>query len=271
MPRQAEHLRDVSNRVGLPDGTFVILPLIEEGLRKLQEAERARRIAERGTDKKQNPHITDAGKCQRKVVLSLLNIEETNPPDTDSLLRFLFGHSAEDALAKVLEAYQGATYLREERVEIPIGETVISGRRDFDAVRVNWGDALIELKQTNGMALGFLLKRGKPNDDHVHQTNMYLHATGKKKALLTYTVAGQRKGEPMLVSWVIEYDKAMAEADIAQLADAYRMAQEKRVPPVPSGYTKLKYPCGWCPYMDLCFGGKLEAALKASLEVRNAQ
>lgn len=254
MPRPQQHLREIAEAAPEPNGTAVIAPIIESGLRLANERERARRTAERGTADKTNPHVSDAGKCARKVVLSLMNIPESDPLDFDSLLRFKLGHAYEDAIAEILESYQGASYIREERVEIPAGETKITGRRDFDAVRLSLDEeTLIELKSSNARAVGFLVKRGAPNEDHVKQANLYLHATGRKKAYLVYLVTGSTKGEPVLHAWRVDYDRAGAEADIAALAEADRNAKARRVPSIPTGYTRNAFPCGYCSYKGLCF------------------
>lgn len=265
MARPQRHLKAVADAAPTPNGTADILPIIEAGLRQLEADDKARRITERGTDRKLNPSVSDAGKCIRKVVLSLRNVPESDPLDTDSRLRFMVGHAFEEAMGRILTAYQGATYLQEARVEITDGDTKITGRRDFDSVRVLLNDSMLELKSTNARAMGFLLKRGSPNDDHVRQINLYLHATGKPSGYLVYLAAGATKGEPNLHAWRIEYDRDMARADIASLIEADMLAKEGRIPPVPDGYTWAKFPCGWCGYRSMCHNRDTEAALRASL------
>ncbi len=268
MTRPQTHLREVVNAHGTPDGTAVILPIIASGLQKLADAEKARRFVERGTDKKLNPGVSDAGKCERKVVLSLMNIPETNPPDVDAQLRFAVGHAFEDAIARILEAYQGATYLREERVEIPAIGTKITGRRDFSAVRVELLDSILELKSTNARAMGFLLKRGTPNDEHVRQLNLYLHAACKAKGYLVYLVAGSTKGEPILHAWTVNYDGLMAALDVTRLEVAAEFARQGKTPAIPHGYKPSAYPCSYCSMKDFCWG-EPTPALAASLEAHS--
>lgn len=276
--RPQRHLAAVVNQVGTPSGTAHVLPIIAEGLKRLREAEKQRRIIARGSDKKNNPSVSDAGKCERKVVLSLLNIAETNPPDTDSELRFLVGHAFEEAIAQILEAHQGATYLREERVEIIHNGVPVTGRKDFDAVRVLAEEAVWELKGVNPRSLSWLLKRGTPNEDHIAQLNLYLHATGRVLGYLIYFAMGSTKGEPNLHAWRIEYDKTRALADLDILAELDGRAKTNSVPPVILVEDKKKggkkvagaydFPCSYCGFRDLCHGGDLTAALTASLELR---
>jgi hypothetical protein len=267
--RKQAHLAQVVNLHGTPAGTEIVLPIIAEGLRKLREDEQARRIEQRGTDKKLNPSVSDAGKCERKVVLSLLNVPESDPLDTDSELRFLVGHAFEDAIAQILERYQGSTYLREERVEIAAGDTKITGRRDFDAVRVQDGDVVWELKASNARSLSFLLKRGTPNDDHVSQLNLYLHATGKARGYLVVFAMGSTKGEPNLHAWIVDYDRERAERDIAALVEADAKAKRREVPPIPADYKPSAFPCSYCNHRGNCWKPdvNLTALLEKSIEV----
>lgn len=255
MARPQQHLRDAIEGAPVPNGTAVILPLIVAGLAKLREQEQADRAEARGGAEKRNPHISDAGKCPRRNVLSLMNVAETEPLDTDSLLRFTLGHAFEEAVGKILTAYQGATFIREERVEIATGDTIITGRQDFGAVRLSLDeDTTLELKSSNARAVGFLVKSGSPNEDHISQLNLYLHGTKKKVGYLVYLVAGSTKGEPVLHAWRVDYDQARAERDIYALSEQALQAKASIVPPIPSGYTRTTYPCSYCSYKSRCHG-----------------
>lgn len=267
MGRPLRHLSEVVAETGTPNGTAAVMEIVTKGLHALRESEQAERVARKGTDRKTNPHISDAGKCIRRVTLSLLNVPETNPPDTDALIRFMVGHAFEDAMAKIFTAYQGSTYLREESVSIPLGDTAVTGRKDFDAVRVATQDSIIELKSTNPRSMSFLLKRGTPNDDHVSQLNLYLVATGKESGYLVYGVMGSTKGEPILHAWIIDRDDERATKDLAGLAVAYEFAKTHTVPPIPEGYSQKFWKCAYCPYRDACWNpdSRLEKLLEASL------
>jgi CRISPR/Cas system-associated exonuclease Cas4 (RecB family) len=270
--RPQQHLAEVVAKSGTPDGTAHVLPIIAEGLQLMRKEQQAQRIEERGSDRKHNPSVSDAGKCERKVVLSLLNVPESDPPDMDAELRFLVGRMFEDAIAAILERYQGATYLREERVEITSCDVKITGRKDFDAVRIMNGESVWELKASNARALGFLLKRGTPNEDHVRQLNLYLHATGRRRGYLVVFAMGSTKGEPNLHAWIVDYDPEMAERDIAALVEADAKAKRGEVPAIPSEYKKNSWPCNYCSYRKFCHEAdySLMGQLAASIEARTS-
>ena len=251
MPRA--HLAAAKVKYGLPAGTEDVLRVLESGISKLKIAERARRTQERGTDKKLNPSISDAGKCSRAVVYSLMNVEESDPPELDSEMRFIFGHAAEDAIAKILEAHQGATVQREERIEIVAGSRKVTGRSDFGSVLVAVDKETWELKLTNSDAVWFMLSRNSPNEAHVHQLNLYLHARGEQKGRLVYLVAGAKKGEPCAAAWTIEHDDEMARNDLQSLINAAELAEHGILPPIPEGYKQNAFPCGYCNYRTKCW------------------
>jgi hypothetical protein len=269
MARPIQHLAQVVALTGRPNGTDEIMAVIEAGVRNLNEQDKAERIRAKGTALKSNPHISDAGKCPRRVVLSLLNIEETNPPDTDALIRFMVGHAFEDALARIFTAYQGATYIREESVRIECCGVVISGRKDFDAVRVATSDAIIELKSTNPRSMAFLLKRGTPNDEHISQLNLYLEAAEKPFGYLVYGVMGSTKGEPILHAWKVPYDAERAAKDKQALVDAQWSAIRGELPSIPEAYKASTFPCSYCSHKNACWkpDTNVEAMLSKSLEI----
>lgn len=267
MARPIRHLREVVAETGTPNGTEAIMAVVEKGLRALRDQEKAERAERKGTTLKTNPHISDAGKCSRRVTLSLLNIAETNSPDTDALIRFMVGHAFEEAMAEIFTGSQGATYFREESIAIPIGRTKATGRKDFDAVRVATDDSIIELKSTNPRSMAFLLKRGTPNDDHKSQLNLYLVAANKPFGYLVYGVMGSTKGEPILHAWRIDRDDELAGKDLAALSAAYENSLTGTLPPIPEGYSLKYWECQYCPYKNACWrpDSNLEEMLEASL------
>ena len=103
---------------------------LKKGLDAQREIDQAERLAQRGTLDKMWPSATDAGKCERAVGYSLMNVEETNPPDHKSLLNFAYGHAAEEMLAPVLEA-AGFELHREVYFRIGTEPKCVTGRVDF--------------------------------------------------------------------------------------------------------------------------------------------
>lgn len=248
---------------GFPDGTEEIVALFERGTLAIREKEQAKRSEERGGSDKRNPSISDANKCERAVVYSLLNVAETNPPTWEDFARMEEGHDFESRTAAILDAC-GIEYDREVRVEIPLLGSKATGRADF--VVKDGGDILpslagqkivLEDKATNGRALGFILKEGKPKEDHVAQLNLYLFALELDFGYIIYGARGSTKGEPYTIAFLVRRDDDLAYRHLAEMERAVRLANSNTIPPRPEGYTKGKYPCtSYCPYLAHCWGDK---------------
>jgi hypothetical protein len=267
--RPQQHLAEVVRIHGRGDGAEELNALISRGLFALNEKKKADRIAEKGTADKTNPHISDAGKCIRAVTYSLLNIPESNPVDEDSLTNFLVGHAVEEAFAQILTA-AGAEYVREEKVSIPAGQTVITGRKDFDGITLLLSGAPVELKSTNSRAMGMMLKKGeRGRDGHRRQLNLYLWANQKPFGYLVYAVKDATKGEPTRYVFKIDLDVDQAVSDLTELSNAYTMAKDGILPPKPEGYTRSSWQCRYCNHFGTCWEGKnTEALLEKSIEAR---
>lgn len=275
MARPQTHLKAVTDHYGKSNASDAIYALLEKGLFAEESRKQAERLTSRGSLLKMNPSVSDAGKCPRQVGFSLLNIEPSNPLTVDSLANFLMGHVAEEALAKLLTA-QGATFLQEERVRIPVADTFVSGRSDFssEGLRIIVGGALLELKTTNSRSMGWLLKKGlQGNADHRRQLNLYLHATQttdtpSNNGVLLYWIKDPTKGEPVWHAWDVPYDKAQAEADLRSLAALDTLAKAGKLAPIPAEYLKNpNFPCGYCSWQKTCHGGaNLEELLTRSIK-----
>lgn len=263
MPKYGAHLSEFENEFGTGSGSHVIRDLVGKGIALLNENSQKERVASKGTDLKENPHVSDAGKCPRQVYFSLRNIPKTEPLTTDSLVNFGVGHAVEEWLTKALEV-QGAGVIREARIEIPVDGTVVSGRVDF-LVTLPEFHSIVELKSINSRSMGFTLRKQEPGkDDHRRQLNLYLHAAAQEqleggpfdKGYLIYVVKDATKGEPPLHAFEVAYNKNIAEADLLWLARLKKQADAKSDPGIPTGYTKSKYPCNYCGWQSYCHGPK---------------
>jgi len=258
--RPQQHLADVVRAHGSGDATEELREILRKGLFALEDQKRELRIKTRGTADKRNPYVSDAGRCIRQVTYSLLNIEPSDPFTEDSLMNFLVGHSVEEAWAQILTA-AGAEYVREESVLIEFGNTVVSGRKDFDGIRLLWLGSIVELKSINSRSMAFTLRRNEPGKpDHRRQLNLYLYENTTPTGYLVYLVKDATKGEPILHAWRVDLDAGQAEADLLALAAADEMAKSNRVPPIPDGMKQNKWPCSYCQYQTICW---LEASLAA--------
>lgn len=254
MARPQTHLAQITEEYGSGDATADLREILRSGLVALEERKRQQRIAERGDGDKHNPFVSDAGKCFRQVVYSLMNAEMTNPPTEDALMNFLVGHCVEEAWAEILTA-AGAEYVREERVRIPAGDTFVTGRKDFTSgTLLRWRDAITELKSTNSRAMGWMLKKGEHGkDEHRRQLNLYLYHDDLPAGYLVYLVKDTTKGEPILHAFRVEIDREQAENDIATMTEADKLAKRGELPPIPEEYAKRpNFPCSYCSWSTQC-------------------
>ena len=265
--RPQTHLAEIERSHGSGDATDELRAILTRGLFALEEEKRATRIAERGDALKHNPFVSDAGKCLRAVTYSLRNIEASDPTTEDSLMNFLVGHSVESAWAAILTA-AGAEFVREERVSIPVGTTVVTGRKDFAGIRMLWRGSIVELKSTNSRAMGWMLKRGEcGKDEHRRQLNLYLYAEQVDVGYLVYLVKDATKGEPILHAWAVERDDDKARNDLQALSGAHEIAQRGKIAPIPEGNSQKAYPCTYCDFRTRCW---LEASIDLATEASDA-
>lgn len=259
--RPQQHLAEIARRTAPADTADELRSILTRGLFAIREQRTAQRIAERGDNDKHNPYISDAGRCLRDVTYTLRNIEPSDPMTEDSLTNFLVGSAVEEAWAKIMTA-AGAEFIREEKVSIPIGETVVTGRKDFDGVRMEWGDTIVELKSTNSRAMGWMLKRGeRGKDGHRRQLNLYLFAEQRSIGVLVYLVKDATRGEPIMHSFVVERDDAQANNDLQAMLSAVEIAKRGKIAPIPDGMSQKAYPCSYCSYKTRCW---LEASIEAA-------
>jgi CRISPR/Cas system-associated exonuclease Cas4 (RecB family) len=253
MARPQQHLAQVVRSHGSGNATAELRAILRNGLQAMEAEKQAARIELKGTAAKTNPYISDAGRCIRQVTFSLMNIEPSEPYTEDALMNFLVGHAVEEAWAQVLIG-AGATFVREERVEIPIDGTKVTGRKDFDGIRLLWQSSIVELKSTNSRSMAWTLKRGdQGKPDHRRQLNLYLHASRMEVGYLVYLVKDATKGEPILHAWAVDYDEEQALADLEAMAMANALAQIQRPPAIPEGMKQSAYPCSYCSYRTHCW------------------
>jgi hypothetical protein len=274
------HLSKVEEQFGTGDGSRAIRDLVAGGLAKRREEEQAERAKTR-PDGKVNPHVSDAGKCPRKIFFSLIGEPETNPPDNDSLINFAVGNAVEEAFAYLIEPL-GGEVIREVRVEIPVRDTVVTGRADF-LVALEKFDSILELKSINSRSLKWMLKKQEAGkEDHRRQLNLYLHASKNgllrvptwmtvgegdrkikaevgtrplffDKGFLVYIVKDATKGEPPVHAFEVQYSERRAKADLADMWRVYELALVDADPGIPDGYKRNAYPCNYCPFQDRCW------------------
>jgi hypothetical protein len=265
-----QHLSGIVRESGTGEATEPVRTLLEYGLARKLEQEKAQRAAE-GKDKREYPYVTDAGKCPRQLFFALTNVPRTEVMTLDSWMTLNIGRKAEELYIELLEA-AGVTILTQERVELETDGEKVVGKLDLLIEVPEEVRALIpglderelwELKTKNSRALGWVIKRGGPEQDdgYTKQVNTYLHAgiLGKfpsptlARGRLIYTAVGATKGEPLFHAWFVDYAPEVAESDLKILGQAMKDARVGIDPGVPESYLKNPvWPCGYCDWKKLC-------------------
>lgn len=275
-----QSMKAAAKEAGVQPNYEIINWLIKPALDAEQEMNRRTRMAQRGTLAKLNPHISDAGKlCARQTYYSLINAPE-DPLDLSSLVNFQLGHAAEELLSKLL-TLRGAELLREVRVEIPYGGTIISGRSDFlvkmpvsamleapggiaSLLMENQGDLIIELKTTKTSSFKNQIKR-HPDGDPAHrsQLNLYEHASVLglmpegwgpfRVGLLIYIIKDSVKGQDNVWPYVVPYDAELAESDLRYLSGLKSLADSGLTPDRPPEANGNWWGCDYCAFKTHCW------------------
>jgi hypothetical protein len=274
MTTPQEHLSTVVASSGTGDATSTVRALLELGLKKKLEQEKASRAAE-GKDLREYPYVSEAGKCPRQLFFALTNVPRTETLTLDSWMNMRLGSKAEECYIELLEA-AGVKVLTQERVELESDGEKVVGKLDLlievpEEVReiVPGLDPreVWEIKSKNSRALGWMLKKGGPDKDdgYVKQIRTYLHAKGipqptHARGKLVYTATGATKGEPLFHAWFVEYDAAEVEKDLAVLGQAMKGARAGTDPGIPKEYAdQPTWPCRYCDWRGRCFPTRKEA------------
>ena len=258
--------------VGVGAATPEITALFEKALVVRDDNEQARRLLQRGTLKKQNPHITDMGKCPRKVYFSLTGEPETEPLTLQSRVNFQVGHAVEEAFADLLSELDGRI-IREAHVTFP-GAPPVTGRIDFLTYLDDF-DAMVELKSTSSLAMKLGMQNDEmPKDDHKRQIRAYLAASAKgyidgmeartySHGYLVYVVKDAKKGQEPVQAFHVAHEPGLVEADIAWLRNIAQKAKAGMDAGIPDYLRdhkertgKLSWICQYCPFKSRCWGGE---------------
>jgi CRISPR/Cas system-associated exonuclease Cas4 (RecB family) len=143
-----------------------------------------------------------------------------------------------------LEEYKG----KEQRLVIcDIAGVTMTGEIDGLIVDPEGNTFLLEIKSINTMGFDRVVENNASQDNHIHQANLYLHGlqlAGEtiNKGIILY----KDKNNGKLADFIISYDKAMAEEDIAEFRRIDGMIQSKTLPPRPYEYSSWQ--CRYCSF-----------------------
>jgi len=257
-----QHLGEIVSQLGTGKGTKAIVDLIETQLHQEQAEEQDRRKAEG----KGGPrlYVTDVGRCPASVWNRLMEVPETQPLTTDSLVNFRVGHAVEEAFMSLV-GVEGVV-CREIPLTLRAGDAIVYGRADFMLLN----NVLVELKSISSRSMGWTLKReenGRP--EHNSQANLYLRASQEGTlgdetmgafplldlAYLVYVVKDSTKGEPVVHAFEVPYSPRKAMEDLEFFAGIW-WDFERGVQPICDCEKRFnkKGPlyCAWGPSFPCC-------------------
>lgn len=114
----------------------------------------------------------------------------------------------------------------------------------------------LEIKSINHF--GFERLKDAPLDEHKRQVNLYLHGlkqaglVGIYKAIILY----KNKNTAAMKEFIIEYDEALALADIEMFRQVDQWAEKNTVPPRP--YEPGDWQCDYCRWNKTCYKNYVE-------------
>ncbi|MCD6367760.1 MAG: Dna2/Cas4 domain-containing protein [Candidatus Aenigmarchaeota archaeon] len=187
---------------------------------------------------------SEIGNCLRKVWYSYKYPKDVEP----KLLKiFEVGNILHNFVVDVLESEKNPDVkLIESELPVKIKEKnfIISGRID-DVIVVESLEKkfLVEVKSCK-----FLPMEG-PQDHHVMQLNLYMHASGIHDGILLYI----QKDDLESRVFNIEYDEALAEKTLKRFEDLHRYLTNDEIPPPEAKMNPdMSWMCKFCDYKDRC-------------------
>lgn len=213
------------------------------------------------------PSPSKVGKCPRALTYHAIGIVPDPLPDR-ALLIFDDGHWHEELLKDHIRktVFQLIEWKGpKQRVHIAtIAGQDMTGELDGllqDPMGAQW---LLELKSINHFSFERL--DADPLPEHRRQVNLYLHGLLQaglpiRKALILY----KNKNTAAMKEFVIEYDPALALADIALFAQVAGWAAAKTVPPRP--YEPTDWHCSYCPWQRTCWKGYVDEVGQLAADV----
>ena len=192
-------------------------------------------------DKEQHHfYITDAGKCSRSVFFKFKNVpREAIEPNV--LRMFDHGDHIHNLIMKPLLSIREIHVVASE-INIPPQE-IVSGRAD--AIISDGKDLyVLDIKSMNSMIFKNL---DEPKEENINQLQLYLHFFKIPKGILLYV----DKDKQLLKEFVINYNKALAQSLLVELADLKTKISSAivpdRIPTWPSDWQ-----CQYCQFKEIC-------------------
>ena len=189
---------------------------------------------------------SEAGNCMRKAWYSYKHPQPTDPKKGKY---FYLGNIIHDFIAEVLENPENTEVKlleKEVSLKIPQPEFMISGRLDdIFLLTADGRKFILEVKST-GQSLEWMKA---PQDAHVMQLQLYMHAHEVKEGIILYIDKNSLESK-----WFqVKYDTAVAEGVIARFALLDGHLKKEQLPdPEARQRPEWAWMCKYCEYYDRC-------------------
>lgn len=202
---------------------------------------------------------SEIGQCLRKTWYTF-----RNPKPIDKELKKIFeaGNRLHEFVADVFQSDKNPEVelvQKELPFEIPVDDFVIAGRID-DLIRIKMSnqEALVEVKSTKD--LDYL---EEPNESHVLQLQLYLHANNMKDGILLYLEKNTLKSK----TFHIAYNEKMYDYIIERFRELHKKLTTAELPPPEARLQEDKqWMCKSCQYSEECLRDTPEGELSEYLK-----
>jgi CRISPR/Cas system-associated exonuclease Cas4 (RecB family) len=189
---------------------------------------------------------SEAGGCLRR---SWYSYKYPMPSDPKKSKHFCLGNMLHDFMAKVMEDPNNSEVkLLEKEVSLKITQPdfTISGRLDdIFMLTADGRRFILEVKSTNSK-LDWL---EKPQDAHLMQIQLYMHAHEIKEGIILYLEKSSLESKWFKVS----YDKPYAESVIARIASLDASIKSSQIPNAEAREkAEWSWMCKGCEYAEKC-------------------
>ena len=189
---------------------------------------------------------SEAGQCLRKSYYSFINPKEIGLELTKI---FQAGNILHDFVCKVFESDKNPDVElleAETPFEIPVDDFIISGRID-NLIKLKNEDkkVLVEVKSTKMLSM-----MPSPNESHVMQLQLYLHAREMEEGAILYV----EKNTLQSKTFPIKRDPKQYEQIISRFKKLHAHLKESTTPsPEARLKEEKKWMCRYCAYKNECF------------------
>lgn len=137
-------------------------------------------------------YASDAAACRRQLAYRWRNEPFSDPPTAGNYLKMKFGKAAEliveDGLRWMVEKGKIKAWEKQTRVEVQIEglEKPVVMKMDFVITDLDGRVIILEVKSGFGRGVKDVQQKGRPKDDHLFQTFLYVRYGPSKEAVIAY-------------------------------------------------------------------------------------